>query len=218
MTKLKYPRTFHMPFSMGRTSDDKVLKNLDHLHGKKVVLTTKMDGENTTLGHDYTHARSLDSANHPSRNWVKAFHATLDIPEEFRVCGENLYARHSIEYDSLPSYFMGFSMWHNDYCLPWDSTLEWFELIGITSVSYPVLRDGTVVYPHMFDEEFLHQVINDIDTDQHEGIVLRTFDGFAYNDFGKHVCKWVRQNHVQTDTHWMHAEIVPNTMKGSHEV
>lgn len=36
-----------------------------------VVITEKMDGENTTLYRDGLHARSLDSRHHPSRNWVK---------------------------------------------------------------------------------------------------------------------------------------------------
>ena len=44
--KIKYPRTFHLPWSPGATSDDKMLKSIEHFIGKEVVITEKMDGEN----------------------------------------------------------------------------------------------------------------------------------------------------------------------------
>lgn len=49
----------------------------------------------------------------PSRDWIKALHGQIahEIPEGWRLCGENLYARHSIAYDALPSYFTLFSIW-----------------------------------------------------------------------------------------------------------
>lgn len=47
MSYIKYPRTFHLPWSLGATSDDKVLKNVDHFEGTCVVITEKMDGENS---------------------------------------------------------------------------------------------------------------------------------------------------------------------------
>src|SRR3546814_9804484 len=44
--------------------------------------------------------------------WVKQFRSGIaaDIPEGWRVCGENLFAKHSIHYTALPTYFMGFSI------------------------------------------------------------------------------------------------------------
>lgn len=74
---IKYPRSFHLPWSRGYTHDDKVAKNIEHFIGKEVVVTEKLDGEGTTLYKDYMHARSIHSANHPSRNWVKTFHASF---------------------------------------------------------------------------------------------------------------------------------------------
>lgn len=44
--RVKYGRTFHLPFSLGRTFDDKVLKSVAHFEGEEVVVTTKKDGEN----------------------------------------------------------------------------------------------------------------------------------------------------------------------------
>lgn len=121
----KYPRTFHLPWSEGATQDDKITNDLS-LFEKEIVVTIKMDGENTTCYSDYIHARSLDSRNHVSRNWVKAFHATFkhNIPIGWRICGENLFAQHSIRYDNLESYFYLFSIWDdNNNCLNWADTL-----------------------------------------------------------------------------------------------
>lgn len=43
---VKYPRTYHLPFSPGTTKDDRVLKDYSNFFGKEVVVLTKMDGEN----------------------------------------------------------------------------------------------------------------------------------------------------------------------------
>jgi len=204
MVKMKYPRTPHLPFSMGRTSDDKVLKTLKHFDGREVVATVKMDGENTTMYNDAYHARSIDSRHHPSRDWLARFHATIahDIPNGYRICGENLFARHSIAYDNLPSYFMGFSVWDGVKALSWDDTLEFLELLGITPVKE--------LYRGLFDEQVLQDLAKNLDTETNEGFVVRIADSFDYTDFGTSVAKWVRASHVQTDTHWMHGEIIPN--------
>lgn len=111
---VKYPRTNHVPWSPGMNDDDRMHENMNHFSGKVVVVTEKMDGENTTMYSDYIHARSIDGRNHPSRNWVKNYWSTIsqDIPEHWRICGENLYAEHSISYDNLETYFYGFSIWN----------------------------------------------------------------------------------------------------------
>ena len=49
MTYIKYPRTFHLPWSMGITKKDKVLDDAKHFRNKRVIITPKFDGENTTL-------------------------------------------------------------------------------------------------------------------------------------------------------------------------
>lgn len=201
---VKYPRTFHFPWSRGMTSDDKVIKSLTFMEGKRVVATAKMDGENTSLYRDHYHARSLDSQHHPSRDWVKAFWSTFrhEIPEGFRICGENLYAQHSLRYDDLKSYFYMFSMWEGKRCLSWDETVMWADLLGIEMV--PVLYDG------IFDEVKIREIAEGLDPEKVEGLVVRVADEFNYDDFSKAVAKYVRANHVTTDTHWMHSEIKAN--------
>ncbi|MFE4795934.1 RNA ligase family protein [Streptomyces sp. NPDC056708] len=200
-----YPRTAHLPWSPGATSDDVRIADLSGLTGREVVVTEKLDGENTTLYADGLHARSLDSAHHPSRGWVKALQGRIGsrIPEGWRVCGENMFARHSIPYDGLESFFYGFSVWDGEHCLGWDRTVVLLRELGIPVP--PVLWRG------VFDaraEKTLRALRPD--TGRQEGYVVRPADGFGAPDFGRRVAKWVRPGHVQTDTHWMHASVVEN--------
>ncbi|MFE0577087.1 RNA ligase family protein [Streptomyces sp. NPDC058874] len=197
-----YPRTPHLPWSPGAAADDVRAVGSAGLTGREVVVTEKLDGENTTLYADGLHARSLDSGHHPSRAWVKGLQGRIGpgIPAGWRVCGENLYARHSIPYEDLDSWFYGFSVWDGERCLDWDRTVRFLHGLGVPSPR--VLWRGT------FDERALRRLR--LDTARQEGYVVRTAAGFDRADFGRCVAKWVRAGHVQTDTHWMHAQVVPN--------
>lgn len=204
----KYPRTPHLPWSPGRTSDDKILTDVSHIDGRSLVATVKMDGECTSLYHDYIHARSLDSKDHPSRHWIKGFHSKIkdNIFPGWRICGENLYAKHSIGYDNLPSYFLGFSIWTDEnICLKWSDTLIIFSELGIHTPEQ--ISSDTSLSLKEIDDIFHNKYGN-----KHEGYVIRVFDEFKYEDFGKSVAKYVRANHVQTDVHWMYKEVIPNKL------
>ena len=212
--KQKYPRTPHFPFSPGATHDDRVLKSLGAFENKDVVFTFKMDGENTTLYRDGFHARSLDSRHHPSRDWLARFHGALahEIPEGWRICGENLFARHSIAYDDLPSYFMGFSVWdERNVALSWRESKEFMEILGITPVEEIAELSG------VFDQNTPSRIqafLKGMDLERHEGLVMRLAGEIAYEDFGRSFAKWVRKGHVQTEDHWMHRAVVPNGLRG----
>ncbi len=197
---VKYPRTWHLPWSPSVGKDDRVLEDMSHFEGRRVVVTEKMDGENTTLYRDYIHARSIDGRTHPSRAWVKNFHAKMahEIPDGWRICGENLYAEHSIHYDNLLSYFMGFSIWDDkNVCLSWKDTLEWFCLLPILPV--------TVLYDGIYDQKKI-EGLSSLDWGFHEGYVMRVHDAFAYGEFPVSVGKFVRAGHIQTTKHWMHGQ------------
>jgi len=162
---------------------------------------------NCNMYNDHFHARSLDSNNHPSRNYVKGIWGSIksDIPQDWRICGENLYARHSLGYDNLESYFMCFSIWNADnMCLDIDQTLEWCKLLGIVHV--PILYRG------VFDLDFIKNF--KVDTSVQEGFVIRLAREFHYDDFSKSVVKWVRKGHVAPNSgHWQSKEIIPNKLK-----
>lgn len=193
---MKYPRTYHLPWSSCQTKSDRILTNTDHFKGKTVVVTEKLDGENTSLYQDKIHARSINGKSHLSQGWVRNFHAQIahNIPFGFRICGENLYARHSILYQALPSYFMGFSVWTGMDCLGWDQTMEWFELLDITPV--PVLYEGRFEGIDWDGFERDTQRLN------REGYVVRLADTFHIRDFRTSVAKYVRPNHIQNAHRW----------------
>jgi hypothetical protein len=203
--RYKYPRTPHLPWSRGTSTDDVHVEHCAAFEGQEVVVTEKMDGENTSLYREGMHARSLDSRHHASRDWVKAWHGSVahEIPAGWRFCGENLFARHSVAYSGLRSYFYLFSVWDaENNCLSWPETVEWAELLGCAppKVLYAGLWNATAIKKLRVDESVS------------EGYVVRLAKGFAYADFSKSVAKWVRRNHVQTDQHWMYAQIVPNQL------
>lgn len=198
---VKYPRTHHLPWSEGVNEDDRVIDSLRAFAGRRVIVTEKMDGENTSLYRDHCHARSVDGRGHPSRAWVKQFWSGIraDIPKGWRICGENLYARHSIRYHELPSFFLGFSIWNErNVCLGWDDTLEWFSLLGITPV--PVLYDD------VFEERSIRKLWSPRDWESREGYVVRVADSIRYADFRTCVAKFVRKDHIQTVKHWIQGQ------------
>lgn len=207
---IKYPRTYHLPFSLGKSNDDKVHQDLSVFEGKKLVATLKMDGENTSIYRDGVHARSLSSSNHPSRDWVKKLWSEIfyNIPDNWRICGENLFARHSIPYDELKSYFYAFSIWNgHNTCLSWDETKDWARLFGVEVVEE--IASGFTID----DIDYVHSIFMVSHAHDHEGYVIRNMESFDYPEFAQNVGKYVRENHVQTDSHWMHQEIIPNKLK-----
>lgn len=204
--KVKYPRTPHLPWSPGlKDPEERLILSLDTLKSNDIVVTAKMDGENTTLYHDGLHARSLDYSSHSSRNLIKAFHSSIKhlIPPSFRIVVENLTATHSIHYKKLLSPFLGISVWDSDVCLSWADTLDYFALLGI----YPV----PTLYKGKYSELLLKTLYtNTLDGDELEGYVVRVAGQFLLKDFPVSIAKYVRENHVQTDQHWVNKPVVYN--------
>lgn len=208
--RVKYPRTFHLPWSPGGTSDDRKMPDTSSFDGQEVVVTVKMDGEQTTLDRVGFHARSLDTPAHPSRDWLWGLHRRIgyDIPEQWRLCGENLYARHSIHYRNLPAHFLLFSIWdEKNVALSWDDMTTWAELLEVPVV--PVLYRGP------WDEAVVRGLYRaELNGDECEGYVVRVARAFTYREFPTVVGKFVRAQHVHTHGHWMREAVVPNGLKG----
>ena len=202
---VKYPRTYHLPWSPGLTDDDRMLPSTSVFEGREVVITEKLDGENTSLYRDYMHARSLDEDHHESRGWVKRLHADIcwNIPEGWRICGENVYALHSIAYDDLASYFLVFSIWdETNTCLSWDDTIEYAGVLGLNTVPQ--------IYRGLWDESYVRRLESTIDTSKQEGYTVRIVDSFPYGSFRRSIAKWVRKGHVQTTHNWKMRTVVKN--------
>lgn len=211
----KYSRTYHVPWSEGTQSDDRILEDISHFENQQIVVTLKMDGENTSMYSDHIHARSLDSKHHESRNWVKQLHSTIcsSIPDNWRIVGENMYAKHSIFYKNLKSYFYVFAIYDDkNTCLSWDETKTYCELLGLVHV--PVLYEG------IWDLNRVKSCWTEYDSDgnEQEGYVIRVKDSFSYENqdegvYSKYTAKYVRKNHVQTSQHWMNEKIILNELE-----
>lgn len=207
---VKYPRTMHLPWSPGVHDDDRVMPDTSAFEGRTVIVMEKLDGENTTMYSDYIHARSITSGSHPSRNWIKSFHGMIcgNIPNDWRINAENLYAKHSILYKHLDTYCYGFAIWdENNVILDWKTTLEWFELIGITPCPH--------FYWGVYDKKAIQQAYEQKVANNHEaeGYVIRVDERFHFSEFKRKVGKYVRKGHVQTTKHWMYGQRVePNQL------
>jgi hypothetical protein len=214
---VKPPRTMHLPWSTGRTKDDRALPDVEFFRGKRVVVTEKLDGENTSVwGADgYVHARTVDPlAPHPSRDRMKALAAELgpDIPVDWRVTGENIAAVHSIRYENLPPhprwFFRPFNVWNErNECLAWGDVEEWCSLLDLQPV--PVLYDGT------FDEGVIRSLASTTrNGDPSEGYVVRLYEGFPFRDYRRAVGKFVRANHNHSHG-WRHQRVEFNRTSSS---
>jgi len=209
--RVKHPRTHHLPWSPGVSDDDRVLPDLSGLENEEVVVTIKMDGEQTSMYRDGFHARSIDTASHPSRDWLWGVHRRIghDIPEGWRICGENLYAKHSIKYENLPDHFLVHSIWNEkNECLSWDDTDVYAKVLDLQMV------------PPFWRGLWHEQTIRAIDLTTHEGdpcegYVVRVTKSFPYREFARRVGKFVRPNHVQTHGHWMRQAVEVNGVKQS---
>jgi len=208
----KYPRIPHLPWSPGRSEDDVSLNDTVSFWRELVVITEKMDGENTTITRNKVYARSVDSRDHPSRHYVKSMASQFQwkLDEDIRICGENLYATHSIHYDRLESYFYVFGVFKGDRYLSWDMV----ELIAgaLELPTVPVVWRG--LWTDMMNEcDFsVNGSLFTLDLNKSEGYVIRNEGSFLEKEFPRNIAKFVRDRHVQTDEHWMNQKMVVNEL------
>lgn len=215
---MKYPRTPHLPFSLGMTNDDRMIESMDNFFKKdqKLIITEKMDGSNTCLTSKNVFARSHNqNAYHPSFNWIKSQWSQFkfQIPEGQDLFGENCFAIHSIEYEALSSYFYLFGVRNDEKTwLSWEQVQNRAQSFGLETV--PVLFEGTLK-----NEAELKLLANKLMSEpsvfggSREGFVVRVAQGFADDDFDSMVAKFVRKNHVQTDEHWMNQPVRPQKLR-----
>ena len=214
----KYPRTSHLPWSPGGTSDDRRLASVASLLGTPVVLTEKMDGSNVCIEADGCYARSHASApNHPSFDAFKAFYASVRslLPQGLQVFGEWLYAKHSIGYTALPGYFLCFGV-RDLNTMTWGS---WGEVelwaAELSCQTAPVLAQTTLSTEK--ELKSLTEKLAGLPSQcggEREGTVVRVAGEFSDASFNTSVGKYVRANHVQTEDHWKTQAIVKNVLGG----
>jgi hypothetical protein len=208
----KYPRSFHLPWSPGGTSDDKRMPDISPLIGPEIVITEKCDGSNLTYTRQHVFSRSHSGPPiHPSFDWAKATQARLGhmLSEGISVFCEYCFAVHSITYEALPDYSLVFGVRDDeqDRWWDWDMVQMQAEMIGLPTV--PLLFRG-----HVGSETELYDLTESLAAEpsafggQREGVVTRLAGSFENRAFSQSLAKWVRADHVQTSEHWMHQAIV----------
>lgn len=212
----KYPRSFHLPWSPGGTSDDKRMLDVSGLINVDLVITEKCDGSNLTYTRDHVFSRShARPPVHPSFDLAKATHAQIRsqlAPEQSLFC-EYCYAVHSLEYEALPSYSLVFGVRDDARKVWWEWAMveAQAEALGLPTV--PVVFRGAVS-----SERELRLLTDDLAHEpsafggDREGVVVRVAAEFGDDAFPRSLAKWVRQGHVQTDEHWLHQEIRPQRL------
>ncbi len=213
----KYPRSMHVPFSPGSTSDDKIASysEFDLFLGRRIIITEKLDGSNVCLTNSNVYSRSHSGPpGHKSFDPLIKFHSEnkAKIPENISLFGEWAYAVHSINYLMLQHHLNLFGV-RNDITgkwAAWDEVTMWADEIGVAHV--PMILDGCFA-----KREILKNVIRGLSQlssvygPEREGLVIRTFEGPNVNDKNQleGLQKWVRANHIKTlDKHWQKQEIV----------
>lgn len=215
--RFKYPRTFHLPYSPKKGDDDKVLYTDAHFAGRPVVVTEKMDGENTTMYPDYLHARSINSDWDESKRWLDRLRTIIaaDVPAGWRICGENLFYKHTIHYTHLETLFYVYSVWdETNRCLSWKQTLEWCKLLNLKTI--PVLYEGIYSQPAILTAFNHYQAKISYPA---EGFVVRLADGFAFEAFKESVAKFVNNTfQINTGKHWKYDVKEPNQLSNNRNV
>jgi len=204
---MKYPRTYHCPTSENLQNDDRKIETMDTLWGRSVVITEKLDGENYSLHSDRVHARSEEGEFHPWQSTVKAMWGGIRhlIPDHIQICGENIYAKHSIYYDRLNAFYYVFNVIDKErnVFLSVDECLTWCERLGLEYV--PILEHRLLLAPYEMPKKSAFG-------DEIEGYVIRVVEEFSVEDYDKFCCKAVRKNHVRTTEHWSKSWI-PNRLR-----
>jgi hypothetical protein len=212
----KYGRTYHLPFSPGTTSDDRISHDYwQHVGAmRQLVCTEKLDGENNCLSKHGVFARS--HAAPTVSPWTRQIRERWQILKhdlgDLEVFGENLYAIHSIEYQKLEHHYYVFGIRHFDKWLSWEETKFYAASLDLPTVPELTILQAPFTQPE-FEKTVLDlvekpSVFGSVDTVtgkpcSMEGVVCRNTGEYAVADFGENLFKYVRKGHVKTDEHWI---------------
>ena len=231
----KYPSTPHFPFSPGLNSDDIISTTSSTsnfgFEDEEVVITEKLDGGNCCLYKGTIYARTHK---HPTdHDWfgpVKDLYSTLRIThpaliqfldhKDVKIFGENLFAVHSIDYNTISSVLYIFGMYGKSLVLEdgeeevylwysWDEVKSIASLLGletpkevfrgslndIQELSLQLFLEHSIENPSMLSE-------GDDEVVCPEGFVVRSVNSFQQENFERNVMKYVRRDHVQTESNW----------------
>ena len=90
----KYPRTYHLLYSPGTTSDDRFAKDISNIIGKRIIITEKLDGENTGMERGGVYSRS--HATYAVKPWnvgIRELHSVINrmLDEDIMLFGVKIW-------------------------------------------------------------------------------------------------------------------------------
>lgn len=250
----KYPRTQHLEGSALQEGDNDLSQiPFSEVKGKYLVLEEKMDGANSAIsfvgdklmqqsrGHYLTggpRERHFDLF----KAWASVYRQQLFelLGERYIMYGEWLFAKHTIYYNSLPSYFMEFDILDTETGEFLDTEtrkqmLSKYDFIHSVKVlkfgEFKTLSDLTcLITPSYFIEgDHINQLSKKTEQSGYkvEQVIKETnpsnlMEGLYIKlEENGRVCgryKYVRPDFLQTvfesDSHWLDRPIIPNDLMG----
>ncbi|MEZ5629345.1 MAG: RNA ligase family protein [Burkholderiaceae bacterium] len=222
----RFPHTPHLAWlGEGAPRDDKVLSREEAqvLLARQVVVEEKLDGANVGISiDDAGNFRIQNRGQYLQRPFTGQFarlESWLDAKVEalfdalnphMVVFGEWCAARHSLDYDSLPDWWMVFDVYDRTEARFWSvqRRRSWTEEYGLASV--PTLAkskftlDGLVRMVQEHPSRYRNGPL--------EGIVVRSED----DDWSNSRAKLVRPDFVQSmGEHWRHRPLEWNRVAGN---
>ena len=192
-------------YSPGQSRDGEIIADPMRFVGRPVVVTEKLDGNNTLLHRGDVYARSVSAP--ATAKWfamVRKHHAWKVTETDVFLYGEEIYGVHSIAYDPVPEdeTFYAFALRFGDGSFgSFRTMVKYAQESSIPVV--PVLFEGTFRTVHQI-RDFVSRAHQEPSAlgGAREGVVMRLAEGFPAADFKHSVCKSVRAGHVQSDEHW----------------
>lgn len=218
----KFPSTPHLATLAGvDIRSDKVLSESerDEFLQHDLVVEEKVDGAN--LGISFDSEGNIRAQNRGAYlhlpgsgqwkklgDWLTPRTDTLfeHLSDHFILFGEWCYAQHSVFYDRLPDWFLGFDVYDKRFgrFLSSKRRDDLFTKMGVAQV--PVLARGHFAYPEV--QKFLST--SKLSEQPAEGIYLR----FDQDDWLAQRAKLVRPAFIQAvEQHWSRSAIRPNRLR-----
>ncbi len=249
---IKYPRTPHLSGSRLQPGDEDLSQiPFGQIKGRHIVIEEKMDGANSGISFGENGDMLLQSRGHYLTGGYRERHydlmkqwATAHREEFWEILkyryimyGEWLYAKHSVYYDALPSYFMEFDIYDKETGEFLDTPSR-RKLIGNIPVEpVLVLGEGSfesqkevvdfLGHSHFITDGHIDNLRkyceeNGQDTDARcgetdpsvlmEGLYIKVEEDGIVKQRLKYVRASFLQNLLSSGTHWIDRPIVPNKL------
>jgi tRNA uridine 5-carbamoylmethylation protein Kti12 len=219
----KFPRTQHLINLGGATRDDLIVshENYKLYFSNNVDICEKVDGAQLGFSIDNNYNIKAQNRSHYVNSkyhsqfklldkWIAKHKSDLIniLDENLILFGEWLYAIHSIEYSSLPDYFLAFDLYNKKEKLFYSRSELEKKLKDTTILPVKLLYNGNV----KDEKQLLRMLELESEYSQHtkvEGIYLKVNEG----KYIKHRAKIVRKDFLSGNKHWSKRIIRINKLK-----